>query len=126
MLTYAPAIIGGGILFQLGTVLLGPLFTSLVFGAQYLPSIPLLYLLSFLIPLKALYAYFYQGVVLAGGEKIQFVFPLAGVLTNIVLDVLLIPSWGPYGAATASVFSFLLASILLLLYLRRWTRWSGY
>jgi O-antigen/teichoic acid export membrane protein len=44
-----------------------------------------------------------------------------GALLNVVLNIILIPQWGLYGAAWASVATFSLALILLWHYIRKLT-----
>ncbi len=117
---YLLPILGASFVFQAATILLGKPFIGIFFGEEYLVTYPLLILLSFLIPLKSLYYYSVQAVVVTEGERIQFLFPLVGTAVNVLLNYLLIPSFGGYGAALASISSFLLATILALWWFKKY------
>lgn len=52
-------------------------------------------------------------------EKILIVFTTVGVITNVIFNIILIPKFGSYGAAVASVLSEMLKMVLALYYERK-------
>ena len=96
----------------------GPLI-RIWLGSEYEESIPCLIILSFIIPLKCIgdMACF-QVMICAGKEMSLMVSNFAALFVNIVLNVLLIPRYGAFGASVASLISEVFVFILVL-YLSR-------
>lgn len=90
----------------IGVYLWAPRLVSLLFGAEFSASSAIVQVLAFgLIPIFI--STTYSNVVFALNKQKSFVLiQLGGVILNIILNALFIPSLGGVGAALASVLSF--------------------
>jgi O-antigen/teichoic acid export membrane protein len=76
-----------------------------VFGSSYAESIPVLQILIWSASFVALRGTFRHGLVAAGKQGLDFRCALTAALTNVALNIVLIPRYGPAGAAAATVSS---------------------
>lgn len=65
--------------------------------------------------LTTIYASYFAGI---GAVKINLIGTLIGLVFTVILDFVLIPQYGNYGAAIASTFSYLLSSIYIIYMLK--------
>ncbi len=92
-------------------------FVELFYGKEFLPTAPLLIVLIWSeVPI------FFNVVIMNAmiATRIQRFMPLpafAGAVCNILLNLVLIPRYGALGASWATVISYCLANIILLLFL---------
>ena len=87
-----------------GLISLGKQLIKFVYGADYLPAVPVLYVLSFLILRSALG---FWGVIFNAKEKPEYPVYVSffAMLLNIVLNYFMILRWGIVGAGIATVVS---------------------
>lgn len=105
--------LGTGFLAMLGVLLVSNVLVPIVFGQDYIASVPMVNILAFSIPISFL-AYS-VGATLVTNEHMKLKVILMGVIAiiNIACNLLLIPIYEAKGAAIATVGS---NFILLLLY----------
>src|SRR5262249_50982390 len=86
-----------------------PVVLPLLFGSRYTSSVHVLQILA-ATPIVAFQIYAFWYIVFAARrERVVLVFQIVGLLFNVVLNALLIPPFGPAGAA----WSWLAAETLL-------------
>lgn len=99
-----------------GFTLLGRFLLGFVYGTEFVSS----YGVTILLIIGAFSMSFYKitGVVLVSqGRRIAHFVSLAiSAIVNVILNIILIPAMGMYGAAIASVFSYSICGLILLLY----------
>ncbi len=96
-----------------------PFFVRIVFGQEYLPSVPIIRLM--LPGIVAMVVFKVLNADLAGRGKPLFALNafFCALVINILLNVVLVPDYGAKGSAIASTASYVLGSLLFLyLYLR--------
>ena len=90
-----------------GMVMIAPLLAEIFLGAEYRPlTLLLLPLLVCATMLKALIAYLNYGFFLAARTDITLIAIAAAAAVNLALNLVLIPRYGPWGAAIASLAGF--------------------
>jgi len=95
---------------------------KLMYGEQYLNVIPLMELLLVAAFLNSAIRYTIANILGAIGKiSNNLVVSIFGMVLQIVLDCLLIPNYGAYGAAVASIIVYLSMSIMLLIVFRKVT-----
>lgn len=99
-----------------GFAILGKFLLRLVYGEEFIYSYGVTLLL--IIGAFSMSLYKITGVVLVSqGRRIaHFVTLVISAVVNVLLNILLIPRMGMYGAAIASVFSYTICGLILLLY----------
>jgi len=93
-----------------------PFVVKLIFGSEYVASVPVLrvYLwISIAITLVVLSQHY---LVAENLSKIFFYCSMIGAITNIILNILLIPLFGAQGAALGTLISYFVAVFSLLLF----------
>lgn len=85
------------------------------FGQSYLPAVPILKLLSLLIPFAAMSALFYKVLIILNRQKLYFWISSLGVVVNLGANLWLIPQLGITGAAIAAVITHLSLFIIYVL-----------
>lgn len=100
-------------------LILGYDFIFLFYGEAYVSGVPALFLLSF-IQIITVFMYL-QSICLnaISHPKYAFLSIAAGILTNIILNMILIPIGGMEGAALATVIAMLLNAVLAYLLLKK-------
>lgn len=106
----------------IGFILVGKIAIRIIFGVDFEGCYPVTIVLF----IGAFSMIFFKmlGVVFVveGKQKEYFLILLISVLMNLIANSLLIPIWGMYGAAIASVISY---SICGISFLKRYCRWKG-
>jgi O-antigen/teichoic acid export membrane protein len=99
--------------------LISPIIFPLLFGPEYKDAVPLLMILAFAIPFRFLASS--AGAMLVTRDNIQIKVRLmgAGAVVNVVLNLVLIPHYGPVGAAVATVLTEACTMALYFLYIRK-------
>lgn len=92
-----PLIIGG--------IILAPPIINLIFGKQYLPSVPAFKIALFLVPINCAWSILSAALFAKNLQQSNMYFAALAAGTNIILNLILIPVYGITGAALASVFS---------------------
>ena len=104
------------IITTLGFAVLGKPFISIMYGKDFIPSYNVT-LVLFLGVYSMIFFKIFGIVMLAEGRRVPFfVILMFSVVLNVILNYALIPSYGMYGAAYASVGSYNLCGILFLIY----------
>lgn len=109
------AILGGIILLS------APLAIPLAFGEDYSSAVPMLWLL---VPASVVFGAYHVAAYTmwnCGDLRTPSRISLVGVAVLVVLATALIPTWGAFGAAIATLISYSLMAILSLLGLRQGT-----
>lgn len=99
--------------------LLMPTAMPIIFGEDYNSAISLVLFLSLAIPFRFIAAS--SGAILNTGEHIIAKVKLMSIIAtlNIIINIILIPKYGIYGAAAATIFSEFLSMVLYSLYYRK-------
>ncbi len=112
-----PYSVGYAVLVLIGLVLLGKWIVLLLFGARYTSSVGLMQVLGITLLLRSISLVLGDAITGAGYQvqRTYAIFLAVGV--NFLLNLALIPVWGSYGAAWATVLSegFLLLAFLVIL-----------
>ena len=100
----------------LGFVVLGKIFISIMYGSDFISAYGVT-LCLFLGVYSMIFFKIFGIVLVAEGKRVPyFIMLVISVVMNIVLNWVLIPRYGMYGAAYASVGSYNLCGVLFLLY----------
>lgn len=90
-----------------GLVMIGPLLVGVFLGAEYRPlALALLPILVTATVLKSLISYLSYGFFLASRTGVTLITIAAAAAVDLVLNFVLIPHYGPWGAAIASLAGF--------------------
>lgn len=102
--------------------LASPIFVPLIFGHKYDSAIPILKILVFFVPFASLSALLYKVLIVIKKQKTYLIVSLIGAAINIVLNLVLIPMWGIYGAAFTEIITqfvlFVIYSIVVYIFLK--------
>ena len=103
-----------------GIAVIAKTFVPIFFGDGYEPTIYIMYILCAVVPIigvsNALGSIYYTP----SGRRLQSSWYLiAGSVTNLILNICLIPSMGAYGAAIATVIAESVITILYIYYARK-------
>jgi len=104
-----------------------PIVVRVLYGRQFLPSAPLLAVLIWS-EIAVFFATVILNVMIAKGQQSLLPIPtLAGAVINIGLNVVLIPRYAAMGAAWATLISYSLAWMVIMLFFRstRSITWQG-
>ncbi|MGN1234710.1 MAG: flippase, partial [Christensenellaceae bacterium] len=108
-----------------GLYLLSDSLVLALFGAEYLPAVPMLMALSPLVVIMGVGNLFGTQVLLsANAERKLLLSVVCGALTNLAMNLVLIPSFGGKGAAIASVASELVVMLLQLVFARKYCKFA--
>lgn len=85
----------------------------LIFGQQYIDSSSILKVLSLSLIFNVINKFFVDVILISfKKEKNIFIITAIGTLTNVILNYIFIPKYGPYGAAIATYISEILEFII--------------
>ncbi len=107
--------------FMVGGSILAPKIIHFLYGGQYEPAILALQILLFVAGLNFLYNPYGNVLVVTGQQKKHLLGTAAAALVNIFLNILLIPRFSLYGAAAATLISYVVLLILEVEFVRRFT-----
>ncbi len=103
-----------------GLILLSKPIILLLSGEQYLPSVPSMQIISLIIILTSLGSLIGAQILPSlGKEKISFYSYIAGAITNITLNAILIPKLGSLGAAIGTVCAEFIVTLIQCIYVRK-------
>jgi PST family polysaccharide transporter len=105
---------GTGIVVSLVIYLFRNAIVLTLYGNAYEGTAAALSILSLAILCEYMVAGLGTAYVSAGHEKLAFLSGLAGAVTNVALNVILIPEFGYMGAAFATVISYAIIIVLRL------------
>lgn len=101
---------------NLGFAILGKFIIATLYGTQF---VPVYFVYLWLIPASfglSFGSLFNMYLNSKGFPVISIILPAISLMVNILLNLLLIPVWGIYGAALATSFAYLLWFTMILLY----------
>ncbi len=104
---------------SIGGYLLAPQIIKLGYGGSYTNSVLALQILIWCIPLSVLRTVPWAALIARGHQRILLKVYLCSVIVNVVLNTLLVPKYGIYGAALATVITECLTGVLMLNYAAR-------
>lgn len=85
----------------------------LMFGSSYLPSVGILQIVVW----YSMFSYIGGAkdiwILAEGKQRYLLLLNISGVIINIVMNVILIPTYGPYGAAIATLCTQLFANVII-------------
>ena len=93
--------------------LFGDLLIKIVFGSAYIPGYLPLTILAFGQLINAIVGHVGLLLNMSGNEKETFRGVFIAVVSNITLNALLIPTYGIFGAATATAITFIVWNLIL-------------
>lgn len=99
----------------IGVSFFSPMIIPLVFGSKYNEAIPILRVLIFFVPFASLSAFLYKLLIALNRQYIYLFVSILGAVFNVILNFLLIPKLGTYGAATTSVITQMLLFVIYLI-----------
>jgi O-antigen/teichoic acid export membrane protein len=103
-----------------GIVMTGPLLVNIFLGAEFRPlTLTLLPMLVSATFLKALMIYINYGYILSGRTDLTLLSIAATAGINLVLNLILIPRYGPAGAAMAALIGFGAGFAITMMKMRR-------
>jgi O-antigen/teichoic acid export membrane protein len=97
-----------------GGIALAPKIIDFIYGAGFASSILAFQILIITVGILLVYNCFYHALLISNQQKKLFWIIFSGAVVNIILNLILIPRYSLYGAAVATVISYL--SILFLLF----------
>ena len=98
-----------------GGIVLAPKIINFIYGQYFSPSILAFQILIIMAGICSLYDPFHNVLIVSEQQKKIFWIALLGALINIILNLILIPKYSLYGAAIATLITYIL---IFLLYLR--------
>lgn len=104
----------------IGSILVADKIVEVLFGADFMPAISTIRILSILIVLMPLSGGVFCQLLLTSGKEKSYLFcVLSGTIVNAVLNYLLIPMFTQNGAAIASVIAELTVSVSMIILSRK-------
>ncbi|QEN06995.1 flippase [Oceanispirochaeta crateris] len=103
----------------LGMVLYSQDIISILFDSEMLPAVTSLIILSFIIPFQAIKRLVRQQILLPRDkERVILYITVAGILGNIILNLILVPHYFHNGAAAATLCMEFMDVMICLVYIR--------
>lgn len=87
---------------SIGFCIFAKLLVQIMYGVEYLPSVPVIRILSFYFIFSLMGLLRNIWLLAEGKQKYLFTINLSGAMLNILLNAVMIPLWGACGAAFAS------------------------
>ena len=112
MMTAVPATIG--------LIMIAPRFVPVFFGAEFLPVVPSMQVLSLLVLIIGINNFFAAQILVGTGfdEKV-FIVVLSGTVSGFLFNLLLIPQYGALGASVASVIAETVVTIVAIVFVSK-------
>jgi O-antigen/teichoic acid export membrane protein len=104
-----------------GGILLAHKIITAFYGANFFPSIPALQLLIFVSGISFISLPYSVMLVVADQHKRNFYLIVFGAVTNVILNLILIPIFSLYGAIISTIISSLVIFFATLILLKRFT-----
>jgi O-antigen/teichoic acid export membrane protein len=95
----------------------GELFIKIVYGTEYLPSAAPLRIVTWYVIFSYLSVARNAWIVCEGQQKYLKYMYLSAAVINIMLNLIMIPNWGPSGAAAASLITQIFSTIIIPLFI---------
>ena len=107
-----------------GGFFLASQIVEFIFGPNFAPAILAFQILIFIVGINFLFNPYILILIVSGQQKKYLWVNLAGAITNIVLNFILIPRYSLYGASVAAVITCAVLFLLSVEFSRRFTRIS--
>lgn len=108
-----------GIFMSLGIIIFAPLAISIIYGAKFLESVPVLQVYALSIPGMYLTYFFFSLFGAIDKHRVQAIVFFVSVVLNILLVLILTPIYGLIGAASATAITYTLAGLGFYIYWRK-------
>lgn len=105
LLIAIPLVVGG--------LILGQDLMSLLFGSEYLDGTPTFMVLLFTLPIVFTGSFVANAVLAYDSQRSFWLYLILGLVSNIVLDIILIPPFGIMGSAIATVAAQIFANVVI-------------
>ena len=112
MLSSGIILIGFGIIFSSNII-------NLVYGSGFEPAIPAFVLLLLMAGAYFIISLMYQVLIVSGNQKKIFWISLIGMIINVCLNFILIPIYSLYGAAAATLITYIFILVVSIIEGRR-------
>ena len=106
---------------MVGGVTFAPRFIGFIYGQDFFSSILAFQILIIMAGIIFLYVPFYNVLTASGQQKKILLVSLAGAIINVVLNLILIPKFSLYGAASATVVTHLFMFALFFKFTSKFT-----
>jgi len=107
---------------MIGGIVLADKIVDFLYGFQkYEPSVMIFQILIILASASFLYYPYGTMLVVCDGQKKNFFVIAFGILINFILNLILVPIYGFYGAAVSTVISSIVSLILIILFSKYYT-----
>lgn len=108
-----------GMFMSLGIIIFAPLAISIIYGAKFLESVPVLQVYGLSIPGMYLTYFFFSLFGAIDKHRVQAIVFFVSVVLNILLVLILTPIYGLIGAASATAITYTLAGLGFYIYWRK-------
>lgn len=108
-----------GVAVAVGVTVLAPILVKVFFGAGFEESVTVLRIHVWALPFIFMRAVLSKWIIIERVYTVSLMTHGAGAVTNVALNLVLIPQYGPIGAAIATVVSYAVASFFSLFLSRR-------
>ncbi len=99
-------------------------YITLLFGDKYTEAIPLLRVVIWFVPFAALSALLYKILIIINKQYVYLGISIITALINIILNVLLIPRFGEWGASISNVLTqaimFMIYALVVIILLKQY------
>jgi O-antigen/teichoic acid export membrane protein len=106
---------------MVGGIVLAPKIINFIYDPSFAPSIFALQILILMIGIIYLIGPLSQVLIVSNQQKKNFWIAFSGAVINIILNLILIPKYSLYGAAIATVITFVLMFILYFIFTVQFT-----
>ena len=104
-----------------GGMLLAPKIIYSFYSLDFAPSILAFQILILTAGIIFLYRPFYDAMIVLNQQTKTFWITIVGALTNVILNLILIPKYSLYGAAIATLITNFLILLIIIFYTRKFT-----
>ena len=113
--------IGLSVPLVVGGMVLAPNIIASFYPSGFTPSVLAFQILIVTAGLIFLYRPFYDVMIVLNHERKIFWITLAGAVVNVILNLILIPTYSLYGAAFATVVTYLLVLLIIVFFIKKFT-----
>jgi len=108
------------IILAIAVAIIGLIFSSYIinifYGQMFFPAVLALQILVIMAGLNYIYSPFYLVLIATNNQKKIFWISFIGAIINIILNIILIPYYSLYGAAIATLITYILLVVLAIYY----------
>lgn len=106
---------------MIGGIVLAPKIIEYIFDPTFSPSILAFKILILMAGITIIYVPFYHSLIVSNQQKKIFLVVLLGAIINVILNLILIPRFSLYGAASTTVVTWLLILFLTFKFTLKFT-----